>query len=95
MNSFGFPGRYTEVFGDMFGTLVEYSSFFLQILLMILMSGDNFFDLKLIDMKPKYGWLYFFLAVLFAQSMIATSDASEQLISCVRVTVTGLYAIWI
>lgn len=94
LNSFGFPGNYTRAFGAMLGTLVEYTSFLFQILIMVLSAGDTVMDLKLIDLKKKYTSIYIFLAVVFAVSMLGTRSRSENAVTCIRLCTTVLFALW-
>ena len=93
--SLGFPGNYTKVFGEWSGTVSDYGIFLLQIFLMLIYSGNNVGEIKLIDIKKIYASMYLFFTVIFVVSMMATSDAGEEVVSCVRFTVTGLFAIWI
>ena len=95
LNAIGFPGSYRRVIGYSAGMMIEYTSFFMQLYLMISTSGKDFYSMKLIDLKKKYFSIYLFLAVLFIGSMITTSDSVEQIISCIRVTVTAAFAIWV
>ena len=95
LNSLGFPGLYTKMLGSSIGTVIEYSSFLLQLVIMLITSGDSLLDLKLINLKRKFFCVYFFVGVLFIQSMITTSARSSQFISCLRVTVTSLFALWL
>lgn len=93
--SLGFPGLYTEVFGEFIKPLLEYGTFLLQLFIMLIYSGNGVSELRLIGLKKKYLWIYFFLVVIFAVSMIGTSDLKEEAVSCIRVSVTALFALWI
>lgn len=93
--SLGFPGLYTEVFGGFLKPLLEYGTFILQLFIMVIYSGNRLSELRLIGIKKKYAWIYFFLVVIFIVSMIGTSDLKEQAISCIRISVTALFALWI
>ena len=93
--SFGFPGTYIKVFGPSVEVITRYGIFFLQLFLMLVLSGDRIGEIKLIDIKPKYTPIYLFLATIFAVSMIATSEKGEEVVSCIRFSVTALFAIWL
>lgn len=93
--SMGFPGNYREFFGSAIGMAIEYSSFILQIAVILFSSADNVMDIKLIDLKKKHMPTYFMLAVFFIQSMIVTNHVADQLISCLRFTMTALFALWV
>ena len=95
LNSLGFPGNYTRLLGDAFGTLVEYTAFALMIGAMLLTSADRFFDILILDLKKKYWAIYLFGAVLFISSMVVTIDAKLQIITCTRVSVTILFTLWL
>lgn len=93
--SMGFPGLYTRVFGEFIGTLCEYSAFLMQIFIMMVYSAGNVYDIKLISLQRRYMPIYFFLVTIFVVSMIGTSDIREELVSCIRVSVTALFALWL
>lgn len=95
LNAFGFPGSYTRVFGESMGKLIEYTSFILQLMIMTASSANRFIDMKLIDLKGRYLPIYLFLVEMFLFSMLVTIDRKEQLVSCIRVSVTILFAIWL
>ena len=93
--SMGFPGNYREFFGGTIGMAIEYSSFIFQIAVILFSSADNVMDIKIIDLKKKHLPTYFLLAVFFIQSMIVTPHVADQLISCLRFTMTALFALWV
>ena len=62
---------------------------------MLITSGDNLLEMKLIDLKKEYTPVYLLLGVYFLLSMLSTHDIASQLISCLRFTVTGLFALWV
>lgn len=93
--SMGFPGNYREFFGGTIGMAIEYSSFILQIAVILVSSADNLMDIKIIDLKKKHLPTYFLLAVFFIMSMAVTNYVADQLISCLRFTMTALFALWV
>ena len=95
VNSIGFPGRYTLAFGSSFGTLIEYISFLLQIIVMVISSGSSLLDFKIINLQEKYRGIYFMLFVITVTSMMVTISRPKQMISCTRVAVTAFFGIWI
>lgn len=93
--SMGFPGRYTRLLGSASSTLLEYTAFGMQLALMLFSSSKGgILELRLLDIKPKYFAIYCMAAVFFVDSMLVTRYPSEQLISCIRFTVTILFALW-
>ena len=95
LNSLGFPGNYTRIFGGWFRTVIDYSAFLLMIGVMLLTSSENLMDILVIDLRRKYWSVYLFAAVLFVSSMLVSISPSLQIITCIRVTVTILFALWL
>ncbi len=95
LGSMWFPGNYTHLFGNWIQPVYEYTSFFIQIILMLLSSGQSPLEITLINLKSKFGGVYFFILVMFLDSMLVTWSPKEQLISCIRFTVTILFALWV
>ena len=94
--SLGFPGKYTRLLGGGSEKLFEYSAFILQIAVMLLSGAvDGVSGIRLIDLKRRYGIVYFTAAVFFIDSMLVTAYPSEQFISCFRFTVTIFFALWL
>ena len=93
--SLGFPGNLEALFPGALNNLILYGPFLLQIMLMILASGDSVLEIRLLDFKKKYIPVYLMLAVWFSVSIVSTSFPKEQLISCVRFSTTALFALWI
>ncbi len=95
LNSLGFPGKYTQILGGFSQTAMEYLAFGLEILLMMFPDDGDVMSIKLLNLKKKYGAVYFMFFVIFAGSMAVTRYPKEQLITCVRFTTTGLFALWL
>lgn len=93
--SLGFPGSFTKIYGDKLGTVLEYGAFFIEIFAMLLSSGDNWLDVQLLKLDRKYAGLYFFVAAVFIESMLVSRYPSEEFVSCARLSVTLLFAIWL
>lgn len=95
LNSLGFPGNYTLIFGNAIDSLIGYACFLLEIVLMLFSSAGSAFEIRLLDLKYKYRFIYLLLVVFFINSMLATSFPQAQLVSCVRFSVTVLFALWL
>lgn len=95
LNSLGFPGNYTRVLGGWLKSVVDYGAFLLMIAAMLMTSADKVMDILVIDLKRKFWSVYLFGAVLFASSMLVTIDPGLQIITCIRVSVTLLFALWL
>ena len=92
----GFPGKLVNMIGgERMSMLIQYAIFALQIVFMLITSGDNLLDMKIIDLKKEFTVIYLMLGVFFILSMLVTHDRPAQFISCLRFTVTGLFALWI
>lgn len=95
LGSIGFPGTYSKILGGVFNTLYEYLSFFVQIALMLMFSGNTLLDVKLLDLKPHNWPIYQFLVFVFVESMLVTHTPGAQLITCLRLSVTIFFSIWL
>lgn len=93
--SLGFPGNFTEIYGDRIGSIMEYAAFFIEILAMLLSSGNSWIDVRVINLDKKYTVLYLFVAVIFIESMMVSRYPSQQFITCARLLVTLLFAVWL
>ncbi len=92
----GFPGTLGELIGgERFSVMLQYPLFVLQIAFMLLSSGDTFMDMKIIDLKKEDFSIYLMIFVFFITSMAVTHDFGSQLITCLRFSVTGFFAMWI
>ncbi len=92
--SLGFPGNYERFLPGAAKTLFLYGPFMLQIVLMLLSSGESVMDIKLFDLKKAYWPVYFLLVLWFAVSMKETRFPKEEVIACVRFSVTAIFALW-
>ena len=92
----GFPGKLADlVGGSKLSMPIQYGVFALQIVFMLITSGNDIMDMKIIDLKKEYTPIYLLLGVFFITSMLVTHDVGAQLISCLRFSVTGLFALWV
>ena len=92
--SLGFPGNLERLFPGGMNLVFQYGPFMLQIVLMLLSSGEDVMDIKLFEFKRCYLPIYTMLVVWFAVSMSITRYPKEQFIACTRFTVTALFALW-
>ena len=93
--SLGFPGSLEDSFGRGISFVILYGPFALQIAVMLLSSGDSMLEMKLIDLKFKYMPIYLLTLIWFILSISVTNYMTQQIIACVRFSVTALFAIWI
>lgn len=95
LNSLGFPGNFTRVFGDWLGTVIEYTAFLLMMAVMLMTSADNVMDIVVLDLRKRYASIYMLVGVFFVTSMLVTVSPSKQIITCVRFSVTVLFVLWL
>lgn len=93
--SLGFPGNLTRIYGEGFGTLMEYTAFFIEIAAMLLSSGNNWLEIKVINLDKKYVPLYLYVAFIFIESMLVTRFPELEIITVTRLAVTAFFAIWL
>ena len=95
--AFGFPGKYETFMPSSLVTIIEYSAFVLQIILMLTYTDTpirDVKDIKLISLKGCFASIYMLLFAYFFNSMLVTSMPKKEFISCMRFTITGFFAIW-
>ena len=92
--SLGFPGNLERLITGAENLVFQYGPFLLQIVLMLLSSGDDIMDIKILDLKRCYLPVYLMIFMWCAVSMPVTRFPKEQLIACIRFAVTGLFALW-
>ena len=91
----GFPGKLEDLYGESLGKAMEYGAFALEITVLMLSSGGSWQDIELIHFDKKYAAMYLFVFSCFGISMLVTYDSRLQLITCLRLVVTLLFAIWL
>lgn len=95
LNSMGFPGNYELVFGEMISTIVDYGCFLMEIFIMLISSGDDLLDIKIINLEKRYKGIYLVVAVFVIESMAVTRYPGLQLITCLRLATTVAFVLWI
>lgn len=93
--SLGFPGNFTEIFGEKIEKILEYIAFFAEIAVMLLSSSNRWADIRIINLSNKYMWQYVFALIIFIESMLVSSSRGAQFITCARLSVTMFFAIWL
>lgn len=90
----GFPGNLTEVIGERVAKWMEYIGFGIEIMVILLSSATDWKEIELLRLEKKFGVMYFYVVFIFVTSMLVTAYPSDQFISCLRLMVTLLFAIW-
>ena len=91
----GFPGRLTSMFGEKIETLVDYGCFGLEILVMLISSGNTYMDVKLIDLKKQYIPVYLYTLYLMLNGIMMSSERSAAIITGLRLFTLVLFSMWL
>ncbi len=89
----GFPGTLAESYGFL-TPLFDYGSSALELLLVFLAGAENIGEIRLLDLKKKYGLIYTMMAILAVQSFLVTSDRKAEFTTCLRLLITVIFALW-
>ena len=92
---FGFPGNLASVVNASLHSAYDYGTSFLQIVIMLLASGDSVLDIKLFDFKKKYLMIYEMLVLMYVMSMLVTFSKTEQLVMIIRFSITVFFGLWL
>ena len=90
----GFPGNFTNVFGETLETVINYGAFLLQIVVMLVTSADSVKEIRLFSFQKRYLCLYLFAVVIIALSMLVARDKTAEMITCVQLYVLMIFSIW-
>lgn len=90
----GFPGILAETYSFL-TPLFDYGSCGVELLIMLLASGDSIWDLRVLDFKKKYVPLYVMMAAMLVMTFLVTSDVKGELTTCMRLAVTVLFGLWL
>lgn len=92
----GFPGNLAKIFGgDAVHWAFDYASSFLQLVLIMLCSGNTVLDIKLLELKKKYRPIYLMLLIMFTVSLLVNDNHIKQTTIIVRFTITVLFGLWL
>lgn len=90
----GFPGILSEYSGIL-TPLFDYGSSLLQLILILIASGDTVGEIRLLDLKKKYTMIYLMLALLSVQSLLVASSKMSALTTCIRFGITAVFGLWL
>ncbi len=92
----GFPGNLSSVFGgEKVSQLFDYGSSFLQLILIILSSGDGMKELRLLEFKRKFLPVYCMLLIMFGTSMLVSDHRTKQMTIIIRFSLTAVFGLWL
>lgn len=90
----GFPGSLADTYSFL-TPLFDYGSCVIELLLILISSAENFGEIRLLDLKKKYGLIYVTLGITMLQSFFVTSDKRAEFTTCLRFIITVLFALWL
>lgn len=90
INALGFPGNYVNLLGEQIEAIVEYGSFLVEILLLLLFSNSRF-----LSIKKRHLPMIIFAGIIFVESVIVTNYFGLEIISCTRLCVTIAFALFL
>ena len=90
----GFPGCLADTYSFL-TPVFDYGSCVVEVVLMLLSGADSIAEIKLLDLKKKYGLLYTIFAILLVQSFLVTSDPKAEFTTCLRLMVTVFFGLWL
>lgn len=92
----GFPGNLANAFGgETVRVSIDYGSSLLQVILILLTSGDSFNEIKLLDIKKKYTVIYLMMGLMFLTSLLVNANRVKQTTIIIRFTITALFGLWL
>ncbi len=95
LHTFGFPGQYAVVFGGMIETLVKYSTFLVQIAILVMTSGNSIMEIRILNIRLKYWPVYLLLGGIFLISLIGSNDKKTIISYCISLSVNVIFMLWV
>ncbi len=90
----GFPGKLSKIIGGGASTMLDYAAFGMQMLLVLLASGDDVMNIKLLNLQPAYRIIYVYMVFVCAESYLVTIDRKAIFITLLHLIVTILFSLW-
>ena len=91
----GFPGTLSKVIGKGTAKLVEYAAFGLQFVLVLMASGNDVLEIKLINLEPAYSIPYIYVLYTCVDSLLVSINVKTVFITVVHMVLTVMFAIWL
>ena len=91
----GFPGNLGKMFSESLTLLLDYASSFLQLILILLASGDSLLEIKLLDIKKKHLPIYALMIAVFLISYLGAASKTAMISTYFRFTLTALFGVWL
>lgn len=91
----GFPGTLSKIIGKGPAKMIEYASWGVQFMLVMLASGDDVWNIKLLNLQPSYRIIYLYFVYCSASSMLVVEDRKAVLITLIHLLLTIMFALWL
>ena len=90
----GFPGSLADHYAIL-TPLFDYGSSAIELILILVSSAESIGEIRLLDLKRKYGFIYASIGILLVQSFLVTSDKTAEFTICLRFVITFLFGLWL
>ena len=91
----GFPGTFRKVIGSGPAKILEVLSWGLQFLLVMLASGDDVWNLKLLNLQPAYRFIYLYIGFMTVDSLLVSVNKKTVITTLVHFVLTVMFALWL
>ena len=91
----GFPGTFSKVIGGGVASLLEKLSWGMQFLLVLLASGDDVWDIKLVNLKPAYRYIYLYFLFICVESLLVSINRKTVITTLIHFLLTIMFALWL
>lgn len=91
----GFPGNFSKIIGGSAVKMIEYLSFAIQFILVMMASGDEVKSVKLVSLYPAYWIMYLYVFYLIADSLMVVSNKKTVIITLVHLLLTVMFSLWL
>lgn len=91
----GFPGTLSKIIGKGTAKMVEYAAFGLQFVLIMMASGSDVMEIKLINLEPAYSIPYIYVLYTCVDSLLVSINVKTVFITVVHMVLTVMFAIWL
>ena len=90
----GFPGNLELIIGSSVGMLLEYGAFVAEMAVMVIYSGDNLLDFKIIQVKRQNVVIYLTILLIFTETIAVANEKAASFITVFRFAILALFGLW-
>ena len=91
----GFPGTLNKVIGSGVAKILEYITFGMQFLLVMLATGNDVMSIKLVNLQPAYWVPYLYVAYVSVSSMAVSIERKTVVMTVLHLILTTMFALWL